>query len=640
MEFRRILKLLFFALVFCQFQVKAQEFFPFGLTVKSSGALGVVDINTGMTYSEPVSVTGNLALDPNTTLTVSGTVLTVGGGVDLGAGSTLYLRNGGQLVQTHVGSSQNTGTGELSVYQEGTVDNYEFNYWCSPVGNTTASSVNNPFWIDQLGRPVTVTASSPATILPLNQYDGTSNPLGIASYWIYTFTTAGAYNQWHQEAKDSSPAINPGLGFTMKGVTGTDTAVEIDGVVNNPGGAQRYDFRGKPNDGDIPVSVSAGVFTLVGNPYPSAVRLSSVTGTLSSLDDGPSFLEDEANENNDGNAFYWEQDKTVNSHYLKDYNGGYGVFTGSTGVYVPAIFFNYDGFGIPTIEGVSNSSNLEKRKYAPIGQGFMIRGRQDGIDYMKNSYRVYVKESTGSVPTDSEFARSKSFKEMGADVIPNIRFNTMLDNGPISQMVLSFLPQATDAIDKGMDAIKTGNYPANVNFFVSGGGCVINAVPFDIDKKFPLIFSNKAQANYKITVNEIVNLDAVYNVYLHDKKTDEYHDIKNSFHELILPAGTNSSQFEITFKNNALGVDEMTNQKFVVYQNESAKKLMINNPESEEIALCELYDVAGKLIFKEKRIGNVDSYAISTADLIQGVYILRLTSENMKTFSQKVIIRN
>ncbi len=588
----------------------------------------------------------NLVIAPDTFVYVDDDVIFVDQEVVLSAPTSfLYLRNGAQLVQGDHSACLNSGTGTLSVYQEGTVDNYEFNYWCSPVGTTASTAVNNPFGITLLGRPVTVTATSPAIILPNNQYDGVSNPLSIAPYWINTFKTSGSYNQWNPVGSDSE--IEPGYGFTMKGVTGTDTTVAdpADGVQNNPGGAQRYDFRGKPNDGDIPVAVQPGVFTLVGNPYPSAVRISPATAANSPVedDDELAFLTDGDNMYNDGNAYYWEQDKTVNSHYLLDYVGGYGVYT-ATGLYLPAPFYSYDAFGNLIGSSFSSWGPSRNRKYAPIGQGFMIRGRDNGsgFDYMRNRYRAYVKESTVSNPTDSEFARggASSNKKENNFAIPHIRFNTILDNGPVSQMILSFSPKATDGIDKGMDAKKTGNYPANINFFVAGTGCVINAVPFDIDGKFPLIFENKSQANYKIGVNEIANLDAVSNVYLHDKKTDQYHDIKNDFYELILPKGTNYSQFEITFKNNALGVDEMTIQSFVVYQNELAKKLMINNPEREEIAVCELYDVAGKLIFRENKIGNVDSYAISTADLVQGVYILRLTSENKKTFSQKVIVRN
>jgi hypothetical protein len=75
----------------------------------------------------------------------------------------------------------------------------------------------------------------------------------------------------------AATAINAGEGFTMKGTSGNDTTVAdaIEGVQNNAGDKQRYDFRGKPNDGNMAIAVSAGNFTLVGNPYPSAIDLNA-----------------------------------------------------------------------------------------------------------------------------------------------------------------------------------------------------------------------------------------------------------------------------------------------------------------------------------------------------------------------------
>ena len=98
--------------------------------------------------------------------------------------------------------------------------------------------------------------------------------------------------------------------------------------------------------------------------------------------------------------------------------------------------------------------------------------------------------------------------------------------------------------------------PANNYFLINGGEYVINVLPFDIDKKIPIGFRNYAQANYKITVNSMENIPEVTNVYLHDKTTNLYYDIKNSLYDLTLPAGTYNTRFEITFKNATLGVDE------------------------------------------------------------------------------------
>ena len=267
--------------------------------------------------------------------------------------SNFYLRNDGQLLQGTTGSGANKGLGNLSVFQEGTVNNYQFNYWCSPVGNSeTTTSVNNPFGITQLGRPTTITATTPATAS--ETYEGTASPLTISPFWINKFlVNLSSYSDWVQVG--SASAINAGEGFTMKGSSGTDDIV-FNGVANNPDGKhQRYDFRGKPNDGTIEIPVLPGEWTLTGNPYPSAIDLQA-------------FLVGELNCT--GTAYFWEQDKTVNSHYLSDYKGGYGTYS-LLNLYVKAPFYSYDGAGNPITNVQTGTGGDYKRKYAPIGQGFM-----------------------------------------------------------------------------------------------------------------------------------------------------------------------------------------------------------------------------------------------------------------------------
>jgi hypothetical protein len=534
--------------------------------------------------------------------------------------SNFYLRNEGQLLQGTNGSGANKGVGSLSVFQEGTVNNYQFNYWCSPVGNVASTtSVNNPFGITQLGRPTSLTLTSAAT--ESLTYDGTASPLTIASYWINKFqVNLSSYSDWVPVG--STSAINAGEGFTMKGSSSIDVTT-VAGVQNNPDGKhQRYDFRGKPNDGTINIPVLLGEWTLTGNPYPSAIDLQA-------------FLIAELNCT--GTAYFWEQDKTVNSHNLADYKGGYGTYS-SGNLYVRAPFYSYDAEG-NEISGTNLTNGGDyKRKYAPIGQGFMIEGKANGNVQMKNSYRTFVKEAVGN---NSEFARVKNVKTTAATTtdLPQIRFNTLLNNGPVSQMVLAFDPTSTDGVDRA-DSYSPNDGPANNYFVINDNEYIIEVMPFGIDKKIPVGFRNNAQANYKITVNEMLNIPEVTNVYLHDKTTDLYHDIKNSIYDLTLPAGTYNTRYEITFKNGTLGVDAIESQRFLVQQDNVNKNLTINNPSQIELANCSLYDVVGRLVFSNDKLGADTIYRFSTSDLSNGIYIVKLTTNDKTENGQKIIVKN
>ncbi|SHG26120.1 Por secretion system C-terminal sorting domain-containing protein [Flavobacterium fluvii] len=535
--------------------------------------------------------------------------------------SNFYLRNGGQLLQGTTGAGANKGIGSLSVFQEGTVNNYQYNYWCSPVGNVdAATTVNNTFGIKLLGRAATATATTPATILGSTSYDGTASPLAIAPYWVYKFINKSGYSDWIQVG--STTTVAPGEGFTMKGSSGTD-ATTVDGVQNNPDGKhQRYDFRGKPNDGTINIPVLLGEWTLTGNPYPSAINLQA-------------FLLGEVNCT--GTAYFWEQDKMVNSHYVADYKGGYGTYTAAN-AYVPAVFFTYDGLG-NEVSNIGSSGKSYERRYSPIGQAFLVEGLANGNVQMKNSYRVFVKEGAGN---ESEFERIKNDKnkKSAADPSPQIRFNTVLDNGPISQMVLIFDPASTDGVDRALDGASPNDGPANNYFVLNNSEYVINVLPFNIDKKIPIGFRNYAQANYKITVNQMLNIPEVSNVYLHDKTTNIYYDIKNSFYDLTLPAGTYNTRYEITFKNGTLGTEDMESQRFLVQQDNVNKNLTINNPKQSELVSCNLYDVVGRLIFSKDKLGTNSSYSFSTANLSNGVYIVKLTANDKSEMGTKIIIKN
>jgi len=533
------------------------------------------------------------------------------------ATSNFYLRKGGQLLQGTTGAGANKGIGSLSVFQEGTVNNYQYNYWCSPVGNVdSATNVNNPFGIKQLGRPTTATATTMATLLASTSYDGTASPLAIAPFWVYKFVNTSSYSDWIKVG--STTTLAAGEGFTMKGTSGTD-ATTIDGVQNNPDGKhQRYDFRGKPNDGTINIPVLAGELVLTGNPYPSAIDLQA-------------FLVGESKCT--GTAYFWEQDKMANSHYIADYKGGYGTYT-MANIYAPAIFYTYDGWG-GEVSTIGSSGYSYQRKYSPIGQGFLIEGLANGNVQMKNSYRVFVKEGAAN---SSEFEKTSRSKKSTADT-PQIRFNTLLDNGPISQIVLAFDPLATDGVDR-YDGASPNDGPANNYFVINNSEYVINVLPFDIDKKIPIGFRNYAQANYKITVNQILNVPEVTNVYLHDKTTNQYYDIKNSVHDLTLPAGTYYTQYEITFKNGTLGVDDLESQRFLVQQDNVNKSLVINNPQQLELANCNLYDVVGRLVFSKNKLGTNSSYSFSTANLSNGIYIVKLTANDKSEMGTKIIVKN
>lgn len=570
--------------------------------------------------------------------------------VNLQNNGNLFLRNNSQLLQGSAGVSGNTGSGKLSVFQEGTVNNFQYNYWCSPVGNASATLGNEPFGITMLNRPTGLTTSTAATILPNNNYNGTSSPLAIAPYWIWRFVTSNAYAQW--AFVGSATGINPGEGFTMKGTSGTDGTIAqaVENVQNNSGSRQRYDFRGKPNDGTMGVAVSAANFTLVGNPYPSAIDLNA-------------YLLDPANAALiNGTAYFWEQ-SVINTHVLNQYQGGYGKYTVGGG-YLPADIWTYNGDGTYSTDTGANG-NVYQRRFTPVGQGFMVMGTAAGNVTMKNSFRVFVKEGAANF---SQFARSSAeytnavydessefFPEIpnvaGLDYTtqrkgyaPQLRINAVVNNSGIVHTALGFGNQYTDGVDYSADARATSDSAPYSFYFVlneSANEYAMSLTSFDVDKRLPVGFRNNAQARFKIKVSDVLyGFDANQNVYIHDKQTGIYYDIKNNEFDMTFPAGDNRTRFEITFKNIDVVLSNPTEvaNSFTVFQNNENGMLTIFNTLNKDITSLMMYDVTGKLVLNKVNLGQQESYEFSTANLSDGVYVVKTKTRDNLDVSKKVII--
>ncbi len=569
--------------------------------------------------------------------------------VDIDPSSNIYLRTQSQLLQGTSGSSTNTGAGKLSVFQEGNVDNYEYNYWCSPIGNASATLGNEPFGITMLNQPTSVTASTPAIILGASALDGIANPLSIAPRWIYRFLGQSTYAGW--AATGAMSTIEAGEGFTMKGTSGADASFSDNGATNNPGGlgAQRYDFRGKPNDGNISINVLTGKKTLTGNPYPSAIDLKAFL--LSAT-------------NTTQTAYFWEQDRGVNSHLIAAYNGGYGTYSpmggaaivpyGNMGVYVPAVFYAYDGAGT-TLTATGGTGGNYNRRFSPIGQGFMIEGTADATVAMTNNFRVYQKEGSYSdFERPSTYASDANggflppiasvsgfdYTTVSTRPVPQIKFRTLMNNVAVKEIVLAMIPGATDGIDIGMDAKSPDSADLDMYFSIDEKAFVISAIEYNIEKRIPVDFKNSIAAVFKIQVNEMLNFNEVENVYLFDRERQIYSDIKTQPYEFELLPGLHHGRFEITFKTDgALAINQIASANVNLLQNNYAQTLTLNNPKFIEIQKFGLFDITGKKLLSKSDIGTSGVSTFSTSQYADGVYIVKMTTE-AGDLNQKIIIGN
>lgn len=585
-----------------------------------------------------LSVSGNNYIYATTSSSVSDLYLFVEDDVNIAnTNSFIYLRSDAQLLQG-TGTSGNSGVGQLSAYQNGTTHNYAYNYWCSPVGNTDSNDNNNrSFRPNNNIYDVTLAPITSSLATYTSGYDGTSSPLVISNRWIYTYNPGSSYSDW--DFASSSGTVSPGYGFTMKGTSGSS---------NN----QLYDFRGKPNNGTLTMNVLDKEWTLVGNPYPSAL-------------DALEFIHDTQNQTAiNGSLYYWEQDLTINSHNLADYVGGYAAYTissdGLTETFTPATFDTYNNDGSLNTTGSSSTSGKAARRYIPIGQGFMVEGTTTGTVRTTNAQRVYYKQSGtqseffGAVDFTEETNNNQTqsiettsygiqYDENGLQILPSdykrFRLNIDFDDTYTRQILQNFHNTATNGFDYGLEIKSPEGVNSDAHWIQHGDPYVAQAFSFSENLKLPLVVNVNTQQLIRFRIFDIQNFDDNQTIYLHDKETETYVDLNVQNYEVNLEEGNYSNRFEVTFQSESLGVFESELELFTVFQNNSKSQLTINNPNNLDINEVLLFDVSGKQIFKHQNLAPKNKHEFSTQNLSDGVYLVTIRTNN-KTIIKKVIISN
>ena len=536
--------------------------------------------------------------------------------------ASIYLRSKAQLLQGD--DIDNSGDGYLSVFQEGTSNAFDYNYWGMPVV-TTGKKLNQILY-----EPIDKTASRPVQIT--SNLNGSANPLTISSRWIYKFSGLG-YNSW-QHIGNNINQLAAGLGFSMKGTNGTDNTT-IDGVKNNPGSAQRYDFRGIPNNGNITLNIDPNKSILVGNPYPSAIDLDA-------------FLKDPDNDIT-GIAYFWDSEANGKSHYLKDYEGGYGAYSPGAGGYVPAIFKKYANQSGNVIGNAGENGAKYNVKYLPIGAGFNVIGNDTGGTVtFKNSHRIYDPNTAIKLREKSaETGSTNSSVIIKNDEAVKIRLNVNLNDTYTRQLLVAFNENATVGPDKAMDAPMFGKLASDASFNIEEKEYMINVLPFDRSKMIPLniVTVSEMEVDFSIDTTDFLDNE---NIYLYDSENNRYTDIKKEHYKLQLN-GDFKDRFFIAFENDQLTEEEKIQETkeeetFVtsidIFQNNNEGRLQIVVPKDVKVKHVAVYNLNAGAVINQDISTLEKELSFSTTNLMDAIYIVQIKTTDNRTVTKKITVKN
>ncbi len=570
------------------------------------------DISSSAPNCGIIQVKGDLQI--NTSLTTVGLFIDNGSSLqvtgDSGLFNTWYLKLDGnidlegdsQLIQTEDSMLDVTSSGTLEKDQQGTADTYTYNYWASPVGISNTTTNNNSYKVTDIFTNVTFLTSG---------YNGSPSPLGIADYWIWKFSNREAnYSQWQHVR--STGTLLAGEGFTMKG-PGTGTISTL----------QNYGLRGKPNNGDIDLTISTGNDYLVGNPYPSAIDAIQFI-----LDNGATIS---GTGSTTGSLYFWEH-WGGGSHILREYQGGYASYSLAGGV--PAASF---GTHHPDVSTEGTPTKIPGR-YIPVAQGFFVSAEHGGTVKFNNGQRVFQVEDGSNSLFVKPSKKGKINNQGDTRMKLRIGFNSV--SNIRRQLLITVDENASPNYDWGYDSKYIDTQIDDMYWLINDEKYTIQGIN-DINEStiIPLGMHTDKDGLNSISIDALEHTPDNFEIYLHDKELNIYHDLNQSDYNISLAPGVYFGRFELAFsKAQTLAVSDINDKPIEAYYSNEKNSIVINNPVSKLIESVEMLNTLGQSLFKFD-IKTNKTYLVYNANQIKtGNYILKIETE-FGTITKKVLIK-
>ncbi len=543
---------------------------------------------------------------------------------------TIDLLGDSQLVQDSNSDLVTSSTGRILRRQEGNASVYWYNYWSSPVGSLTATSLTNNN---------ASTNNSNNTDFKVNmlkegngsvvQFTSANDEVGkVSTRWLYTFQNGMTYYDWSPLNPNTN--LQPGVGYTQKGI-------------GNAGTEQQFIFEGKPNNGTILINVTdtggsgsvpsvSKTDYLLGNPYPSALDIHQF------IDDNEGVI--------DGTLQLWQQ-WSGDSHVLDEYNGGYAQVNKMGSVRA------YQFVGLEGANNGSQDGTKTPTKYLPVGQGFITEIVTNGTIEFNNGQRVYIKESdaNGSYSNGSVFFRSNNTTDTETSeeestetpMMQKIRLEFNAVTGPATrrELLLGFSDFTTDGYDYGYDALLVDENDNDLSLIYEDQLMTMQAYSaVTPDKIVPLSLRTSGDYNYSIKATDIQNFDDSQPVYLKDNVTGVYFDLKSDqAYQFSSETGIFDHRFEIVFQTQeTLSVENEDYQYHLVYYNNTTSKLIAKGFDSGVDRLM-LINILGQTIQEYGRLDyNALANGVDIMKVSAGTYVVYLQHDNQVT-TKKIIIK-
>ncbi len=459
---------------------------------------------------------------------------------------------------------------------------------------------------------------------PLKQYDYTYWSAPVASLTLSQLATPSIYysfnpsiNNW--AAESASTVMTAGKGYIARAPNNLNYA--------SPQILQNV-FNGTPNSGVISTTIVKGsgtTYNLIGNPYPSAIDIDL-------------FLTDPVNSTLvNGTIYLWTHNTAISNTIP-----GTAIYNYTSNDYAK---YNLTG-GVKTGSAAISGGVTPTGKVA-AGQGFFIEANSA---LTNGTYQASFKNSMRIAANNDQFFRPGNIVNNGPHIGDSEVVNLIEKNrvwihvtnagGAYDETLVGYITGATDGLDNMYDGktLPAGNVVSLYSILASSNLAIQGrALPFNDSDVVPLGFSTTIAGDFTIGLENFDGLFSNQNIYLLDKTTNTYYDLKTQSCTFnMAAAGTVNNRFELHFTNGALSNNEFNSVENNIEIIKKDKHIAVKSS-LETISKVEIYDIIGKLIYSKNKI-DTNEFHSADINVAPQVLIVKATLENNQVVTRKVLM--
>ncbi|GGD18462.1 T9SS sorting signal type C domain-containing protein [Flavobacterium orientale] len=416
---------------------------------------------------------------------------------------------------------------------------------------------------------------------------------------------AGASYNWF-DLTTTTPT--PGNGFI--------TRVRNIAPYNTTATPITFTFSGKPNNGEVTVPVSFvnaettnyGNYNLIANPYPSGIDAEAFiianTDVLS------------------GTIYFWTS------------LSAYTLATQYTAMDYAS--WNLSGASTPPSSDPENE-DLNPRGTIASAQGMFVQAKANGTVTFSNTMR--------EIDNNDQFFRTENSAERSQAINIERQKNRLWlllsnNNGVFRNMMVGYIEGATNNFEDTFDGVSFTSNPIDFYSVLNDKNLVIQgrALPFNNSDVITLGYKTTQAGQYTIQINGVDGFFSKgFPVYIHDKTTNTYHNIRSASYSFTTAAGTFNNRFELVFDNEdtTYGKNEMSQNEVLVY---GADQSIYVTSKEIKIKAIEVYDILGKQLFLNTMV-DANEFVTPIHTTTTSFLIVKTTLENNTTSTKKIIFQ-